>query len=161
MREKATDIATSIVLLMDWIEDRARLYCYNVQDAQDLAQDTICKALEASHLYETGKAVKPWLCAIMQNTYLTRKKRGEIWAFWDDAITYRLGAEMPDYETANALLQVLELSNNNKLIRCAVMYAEGYSYAEIAKKQGILEGTVKSRIRSARQQLKQRFALWN
>ena len=62
------DFEKEIALLYPWIVKVARKYCWSIQDAEDLANDTVYKALLNKDKFESGRPLKPWCEVIMQPT---------------------------------------------------------------------------------------------
>lgn len=77
------DFEKEIALLYPWIVKVARKYCWSIQDAEDLANDTVYKALLNKDKFESGRPLKPWCEVIMQNTYITNYNRKSIIRFVD------------------------------------------------------------------------------
>src|SRR5256885_9928009 len=53
--------------------------------ADDLEQDCIERALSRCHLYEQGTNLRAWLCTIMRNIAITQMRRG---AFQERSLSY-------------------------------------------------------------------------
>ena len=62
-----------LIEVYEWVKKLARRYCDNIQDAEDLASDTMLKLAQSE--YDESKAIKPYCKAIMQNTYITQYNR--------------------------------------------------------------------------------------
>ena len=69
------DIGELVVRHVDWIRRQARFYYTNEEDADDLASETIYKCLNQGRLFDPGRNFKPWIVAIMSNTYITQYNR--------------------------------------------------------------------------------------
>lgn len=140
-----------------WILGLARKYCRNTMDAEDLAEETIYKILSNKRKFDSSKSFRPWCSVIMLNTYIT--------AYNHDLLIRFDSEEKADYvhsyfdaenETLkNELYGIIEKCRCKSCsVDCAIMYAEGYSYEEIAKKMNIPAGTVRSRISYAREMIR-------
>jgi RNA polymerase sigma factor (sigma-70 family) len=132
----------------------------NVEDAEDLLQDTMLKALRYKDYFQDGTNFKGWLYTIMRNIFLNNCKKQQL----GRSIFH--GAELNDSMqlSAQADNNILR-SIHHKDIQEAVsglkdelrvpfqMAFEGYQYDEIASKMGVPTGTIKSRIFNARKSL--------
>lgn len=148
--------------------DRLKPYAINFtkdgEDAKDLLQETIYRALTYREKFNEGTNIQAWLFTIMRNTFINRYRRRarEKKIFQPDPggfLEYRSPA------TAN----LAESRLGAKEIQAAVhrlpencqipfrLYFEGYQYQEIADIMDIALGTIKSRIHLARKLLKERI----
>lgn len=139
-------------------------YTKNWDDAEDLIQDTLLKALRYKDHFEEGTNFKGWIFTIMRNIFINGYKRKKL--------------QMALLETAKTegALNYNRISENNistemnaEEIRKAIagltkeykqpfqMYLDGFHYEEIAAEMNIPIGTVKSRIFHARQKLSQQL----
>lgn len=134
--------------------------CGNLQDAEDLAQETILAAL----LYEAkGKHIKdirPWLVSVMNRKYcdmLRRRYRRPFVSIGDDFdIACECSfpddfAEMDEAQQVRREIAFLAAAYREVMVR---YYMEGQSVAEIAAALEIPEGTVKSRLSAGREHMK-------
>lgn len=145
-----------------WICSLARKYCRNIDDAEDLANDTVLKMLSNKDNYDSSKPLKPWCMVVMQNTYFTLYKRKALLDF--------VGMEnivepesffnpMNDLYYNNLCSILKKYVERHKSVICVLFYAYGYSYEEISILQKIPIGTVRSRINSGRKILKNALLL--
>lgn len=118
-------------------------------DAEDLAGETILKMLQNRHSYDDSKPFKPWCSVIMLNTYITAYNHDSLIRF-DDEDKAKDQISVLDTECQVRLSEVLGIIDDCRVkscsIDCVLMYANGYSYAEIAFSMSIPVGTVRSRI---------------
>jgi RNA polymerase sigma factor (sigma-70 family) len=132
----------------------------NVEDAEDLIQDTFLKALKYKDRFEDGTNFKGWLYTIMRNIFLNNCKKQQlgrnIFGPSADSIQYELGshAENNIYRTINETdIRVAIETLRPDLKKPFQMAYEGYQYEEIASDMGVPTGTIKSRIFNARKRL--------
>lgn len=131
-------------------------------DAKDLLQNTLLKALDNYETYKESGNFKGWLYGIMKNTYINDYKKLNA-----HGIPGRLNAELPYAElmmSASVNLcerRFLGYDIKRALMNIDSLYAvpfichfEGYKYEEIADMLCVPIGTVKRRIHTARTQLK-------
>lgn len=134
----------------------------DVEDAKDLLQNTLLKALDNYETYKEGGNFRGWLYGIMKNTYINDYKKLNARRILD-----RLNAEIPCVELLMSPSvnlcerRFLGYDIKRALMNIDSLYAvpfvchfEGYKYDEIADMLCVPIGTVKRRIHTARTQLK-------
>lgn len=143
------DFEKELAAIYPWILRIARNYCCSIQEAEDLAGDTIYKVLSNKNRFETGRPLKPWCEVIMINTFITSYNRKSLVRFVD----YEQAIEHPSYTNTSDTLSFKELvtiirkcASKSCNIECVIYYAKGYSYDEISEILHIPVGTVRSRI---------------
>ncbi len=135
----------------------------DVDDAKDLVQETVLKALSNREKFVAGTNLKAWLYTIMRNTFINNynkitKRSSKVdsteylqFSNSDESyITHNNGIAtfvMNDIKTA-----IANLSSDHRVP--FMMYYVGFKYVEIADKLQIPIGTVKNRIHIARKELK-------
>lgn len=144
---------------------------HNVSDAQDLAQNTVVKALRFHAKFQEGTYIKAWLLTILRNTFINeyrRKVRRP--TFVELSGTEQAADTAPDPElrydptdhTSNSLLELLDDEVRRAIetlpgdFRDAVIMAdlEDLSYKEIAEAMKCPLGTVMSRLYRGRKLLR-------
>jgi len=133
----------------------------NVEDAADLCQETLLRALLNRQKYSLDVNIKGWLYTIMRNTFINNYRRSK-----------RI-VRLPEAGVAEALFEAAGLTARNEgyrrlqareiakaldtipgSLRLAFeLHYTGYKYAEIAELLGEPLGTIKSRIHFARRAL--------
>ena len=137
----------------------------NIEDAKDLIQETVYRALLNREKFSVETNLKAWLYTIMKNIFINNYRREvKRRAITDEAgnqyyINTLARTTGNEGEMRLALAELnLALSQIDANIRAPfVMYYEGYRYHEIAKELNIPLGTVKSRIFFARKELQRRI----
>lgn len=131
-------------------------YCLKLtlskEDAQDITQEAMSRAVEKIRLYDENKAAfSTWLITIAKNIWLTGVRRKRLFESYCNTL-----AVPEDYEN-----KIDNLFNNDDLIRAVnrlspklrapvvLKYNFDYSYEAIAKTLGVPVGTVKSRLSNA------------
>lgn len=124
-------------------------------DHEDLVQETIVRALNASGQFRPGTALKSWLFTIMRNAFCTRYKRGQRESIGlDDGQISRQSISAPqEWAIRSAELRRAICGLNAESRRTLLLVAFGTSYDDTARICGCEVGTVKSRVSRARQQL--------
>lgn len=144
-----------------------RHYAYqltrNVEDTNDLVQDTMLKALTYQDKFTDGTNLKGWLYTIMKNTFINNYRRMvKRNTFIDqtdndyylDSVSHSVKNDaekkfmMKDIDEAIAHLP-------ESLKKPFTMNSKGFKYHEIADILQIPIGTVKTRIFVARRQLRE------
>lgn len=144
---------------LPWIRGIARAFCRNRDDAEDLAGDTVLKVLLNADRYDAGKSFRLWVLVIMRNTFRSgRRHKGTVepfgelpdCSFPDDPSAYAIASE---YRSI-----AVECARSSVGVRCALLYAQGYSYNEIADMQDVSVNIVKSRIHHGRRLILRRLS---
>jgi RNA polymerase sigma-70 factor (ECF subfamily) len=125
----------------------------NIDQADDLVQEAITRALTSIHRFEPGTNMRAWLFTILRNQFHTayRKRRREV-EDPDGAMAGMLSTppeqhghlDLDDLRTA---LAKLPAHHREAII---LIGAEGLSYEEAAQVCGTHIGTIKSRMNRAR-----------
>lgn len=137
-------------------------FTHDAEDANDLVQDTMLKAITYYNKFKEGTNLKGWLYTIMKNTFINNYRRFvKISSF----VT-----KSEDISSANLVFSSTKNQGESKFIMDDIknaldklpqeyfvpftMYFEGHKYHEIAEHLTIPIGTVKTRIHVARKLLK-------
>lgn len=137
----------------------------NSEDAQDLIQDTLYKALNNREKFVDATNFRGWLLTIMRNIFINsynrHTKHNEIINEKKDTIlTNRLhikstneGESIMTEKIINREIETLQQEFRVPFER----HVEGYKYEEISEELHIPIGTVKSRIFMARKRLMEKL----
>ncbi len=133
----------------------------NKEDAKDLLQETMLKALTYKDQFVQYTNLKAWTYTIMKNTFINNYRRSvrQNTTFDNTKDLYLLNQNKdtsnisPD--TSYATLEINKVIDNldDEFRLPFKMHTEGYKYKEIAQKLGLKIGTVKSRIFFTRKKL--------
>ncbi len=133
----------------------------NKNDAKDLLQDTLMKAIIYKDQFVQETNLQAWTITIMKNTFINNYRRNlrENIAFDYTIDLYLLSQnkstinDVPDsvYSVKEISKVINSLEDNFRIL--FKMHLEGYKYKEIAHKLNLNIGTVKSRIFIARKKL--------
>lgn len=134
----------------------------DMEDAKDLLQETVMKAITNHDKFREGTNLKAWLFTIMKNIFINnyrrKKKKNTIIDSTDNLYYINSSAhDLPNY--GEMMLNMQDLNNAvNQLTpdykKPFMMHFEGYKYEEIAEEMEVPIGTIKSRIHLARKRLK-------
>jgi RNA polymerase sigma factor (sigma-70 family) len=141
-----------------------------MDDAKDLVQETMLKALTNREKFKTGTNIKAWLYTIMRNTFINNynkivKRSSNVdsseylqYLNTDDSfVTYNKGVSSFVKSDIDDAIQHLNEEHRTPFM----MYYVGYKYLEIAEKLKIPIGTVKNRIHIARKELKSALSIYS
>jgi len=133
----------------------------NDEEAKDLLQETLLKAISNKERFVEKTNLKAWLYTIMKNIFINNYRRNvKANTLLDSTkdlyfinIPQSNGATAPEsrYAEREIRARIAALSDEYKIP--FNMYFEGYKYKEIADYLDLPIGTVKSRIFLARRQL--------
>jgi len=141
----------------------------NLDDAKDLVQETMLKALTNRDKFKAGTNLKAWLYTIMRNTFINNYNKVTKRSSNVDSTEYLQYLNTDEnYVTQNKGTATFVMNDINKAIAALneehrtpfMMYYVGYKYLEIAEKLQIPIGTVKNRIHIARKELKQMLKVY-
>jgi RNA polymerase sigma factor (sigma-70 family) len=160
---------TMVTRQADSLKLYALRFTHDAEDANDLVQDTILKALCYCNKFKEGTNLKGWLYTIMKNTFINKYRR-----------FVKIGTvviQSEDIQYSNLMYSASNNQGESKFvlddIRIALeslsdeyyvpftMYFDGHKYHEIAEHLTIPIGTVKTRIHVARKLLKKSLHDYN
>lgn len=130
----------------------------NVEDAKDLYQETLLKAILNRDLFIDPSNLKAWVYTIMKNTFINYYRKNNRYNEYANHERdkkqsndfYNFTNEQPDsaysYKEVLANINMLESQYSEPLN----LYTQGFKYREIADMLHIPIGSVKSRIFNAR-----------
>ncbi|KAA5549327.1 RNA polymerase sigma factor [Adhaeribacter rhizoryzae] len=142
----------------------------DLDDAKDLIQETLMKALLNKEKFKAGTNLKAWLYTIMRNSFINNynkiTKRSTTLDNTDQ-ITFLNTDDR--FVAQNSATGSFAMNDINKAIEYLseeyrtpfMMYYTGFKYLEIADKLQIPIGTVKNRIHIARKELKEMLRVYN
>ena len=137
-------------LLLDnlqWIDSIARTFCRNRLDAEDLAGETILKVLVYADRYDPRRSFRLWVFVIMRNTFRVRIRHAGVVDTFDTLPDTTATIDSCTLSAVRESLGLIEqYAKASVAVKAACLYAEGYSYREIADMQGVCVNIVKSRI---------------
>jgi len=145
------------------MESKLKYFAYsltaNNEEAKDLLQETMLKALSNKDKFTDPRNFNSWTYTIMRNTFINTYRRGVktniIFKQTEDNenLSHKQHAISPDLEYSYNEIRnkIDDLQEDFKVP--FLMFTEGFKYKEIAEELNIPIGTVKSKIFFARQKL--------
>ncbi|NJO03380.1 MAG: sigma-70 family RNA polymerase sigma factor [Bacteroidia bacterium] len=145
---------------LDFLKTQAFRLARNEQDAQDLAQDVVLKALENLDKFQSGTNLRGWLYVILRNAFINSTRRSKICQIncHPDLSTLAcpaLRAESrayAEFERKEVERAIESLASKFRIPFS--LHFQGYKYEEIAEQLQLPIGTLKNRIHRDRVQLK-------
>jgi RNA polymerase sigma-70 factor (ECF subfamily) len=134
----------------------ARTLCHDAEQAEDLAQEALLKAWQCRAQFQTGTNLRAWLATILRNRFYSLGRRRKWQAEYDQEIIERTLMAPDDPEATVELEDVrraLSMLPDFQREALILVGAGGMSYDEVAQIAGCPLGTVKSRVRRARDEL--------
>lgn len=137
----------------------------NLEDARDLIQETVYKAISNKDKFKDGTNIKAWMYTIMKNIFINNyrksKKKNTVIDSTDNLFYINSAAhELPnggedELNVEDIQKEVDELKDDYRVP--FLMHFKGFKYEEIAEELSLPIGTVKSRIHLARKDLKKKL----
>ena len=139
------------------------------EEAGDLTQDTMLRALLNADKFQSGTNIKAWLYTIMRNIFINKYRRAMKSGIFNDPTDdqYFINSSSiinRNEGEANLIMKDVEQAMsglNDKLKTPFLMSFNGYKYEEIATKLQVPLGTVKVRIHNARKELMRKLKSYN
>lgn len=157
----ATDFDKLVVLHSDFLKPYAVSLTKDHEDAKDLFQETMVRALINREKYQFGTNLKAWLYTIMRNVFINNYRRNKKFQKVDsntstDVYMYTVNKTARNEGWSN--IQIHEIKNAIDrlpgIFRLSFeLHYTGYKYQEIADLLKEPLGTIKSRIHFARKML--------
>ncbi|RWX79342.1 sigma-70 family RNA polymerase sigma factor [Neorhizobium lilium] len=149
-------LEAELIELMPALRKFARRFYSSSTDIDDLVQETLLKALSNIDRFEEGTRLKSWMFTIMRNSFCTRfglAKREHVG--FDDALARRSVVQPHQEWSVRGHELEAAISNLPERYRTAIdlIFIQGVSYEEAAKRCDCPVGTVKSRVNRAREKI--------
>ncbi len=158
------EFGNMLVTNSDFLKPFAITLTRDPEEAKDLFQETLFRALANKDKYNGGTNIRAWLYTIMRNIFINNYRR----KVKQNLITYKAPEDMPDIRATGPSI---ESELNSKQITSLIhklpeifrfpfmLYFDGFRYHEIADIMKEPLGTIKSRIHFARKMLKSEIEL--
>jgi RNA polymerase sigma-70 factor (ECF subfamily) len=127
----------------------------NADDAEDLVQETLTKAIAAAHTWRPDSDLRPWLFRILHNTHVSnlrrQRVRSEAAADLPDPVAPESQHKQIELQQVLDALEEIPEAQRRPIILVAL---EDMSYAEAAKTLDLPLGTFMSRLGRGREALR-------
>lgn len=152
------DVFSSLVAKQSrFLKPHAMKYTRDEDDAKDLIQDTLLRALLNYDNFREDTNLRGWLFVIMKNLFVNKYRKNRIKTTSLDSVeANQLPSDITadsqlNIENINAMIHTLPSQHQKPLL----MYVEGYKYEEITQALYSPLGTAKNRIFLARKKLRE------
>ncbi|TAE46520.1 MAG: RNA polymerase sigma factor [Bacteroidetes bacterium] len=161
----APEFNTAVVSMYKSLKPIAFKLTRDSEEANDLMQETLLKAIANQDKFTDGTNLKAWLYTIMKNTFITNYHRLVKRKTFIDTTDNLHFINSTTHVTDNAAGGKMAMDEISDAIRNLsyeyktpfMMHFKGYKYFEIADILDIPIGTVKNRIHIARKELKSKL----
>lgn len=152
-------IESLLIRNLSWMKGISRTFCRNRMDAEDLVGDTILKVLLYADRYDATQSFRLWVLVIMRNTFRSSRRHAGIVEAYDHLPDFQTEGNPSSHSIAREYMRIInECAESSIGVRCALLYAKGYSYNEIADMQDVSVNIVKSRIHHGRRLMLRRLS---
>lgn len=149
-----------LIGLEDYLVAFAFKYTKNEDDAKDLTQETIFKALRYKDKFTPNTNFKAWMFTIMKNIFINQyRRRTKTKMIFDNTDNdYLINSKPEQNIDPSSKIQYDQIIKAINLLdegyrKPFMMHTEGFKYKEISDEMHLPIGTVKSRIFLARKKL--------
>ena len=156
MTPEEQQFRAELVSLLPRLRRFGRAITRHREDADDLVQIAVERALLRREQLQPGTQMLSWMFKIMNNAWIdevrSRSRREKIFA--PEESGEHIGVSpMDDHLNALAVRSAIDRLNDEQRIAVGLVLVEGLPYKEAAEVLGVPIGTVTSRIARAREQL--------
>jgi RNA polymerase sigma factor (sigma-70 family) len=147
---------TQIAALLPRLRRFARTITFNREDADDLVQIAVERALNRSDQWEVGTRLDSWIFRIMKNAWIdevrTRIRRDKVFAPEQEG--EHVGDDYAEaHQQRMAIQKAISLLSEDHRIVIGLVLVDGLPYKEAAEVLEIPMGTLTSRLARAREAL--------
>jgi len=151
-------LASEIAALLPRMRRFARSLTYHREDADDLVQIAMERALGRSEQYTPGTRLDSWLFRIIKNAWIdevrSRARRDELFA--PEEAGEQVGDDFAQaYQQRLAIQKAVSLLSEEHRLVVGLVLVDGLGYKEAAEVLEIPVGTLTSRLARARDALQQ------
>jgi RNA polymerase sigma-70 factor (ECF subfamily) len=158
MTEPSADVRHQIAALLPRLRRFGRVLARTPEDADDLVQAAVEKALGRTDQWTPGTRLDSWMFRIMQNAWIdevrSRQRRGETFVPQEEAEHVGVSTVDAQVDAIAVRKAVAQLTDEHRAV-VALVLVEGLSYQEAADVLAIPVGTVTSRLARAREALQE------
>lgn len=152
----ATSLPTQIAALLPRLRRFARTITFNREDADDLVQIAVERALNRSDQWEAGTRLDSWIFRIMKNAWIdevrSRMRRDAVFA--PEEAGEHVGDDFAEaHQQRMAIQKAISLLSEDHRIVIGLVLVDGLPYKEAAEVLEVPMGTLTSRLARAREAL--------
>jgi RNA polymerase sigma-70 factor (ECF subfamily) len=152
----ADEVRSQLGELLPRLRRFARVITRNVQDADDLVQSAVEKALARAEQWRPGSRMDSWMFGIMKNAWIdeirARRRRERVHA--PEAAGLAVGDRSAESrDIALSVQAAMARLPEDQRLAVALVLIEGLSYKDAAETLGIPIGTLTSRLARGREAL--------
>ena len=156
MAESSRNVRDQLAALLPRLRRFGRTLARNREDADDLVQIALERALMRIEQWQPGTRLDSWMFRIMQNAWIdevrARERRGQ--TFVAEEQGENVGTSTADAQIdAIAVRRAVAQLNDDQRAVVALVLVEGLPYREAADVLGVPIGTLTSRLARARETL--------
>ena len=156
MTSTATPLPTQIAALLPRLRRFARTITFNLEDADDLVQIAVERALNRSEQWEAGTRLDSWIFRIMKNAWIdevrSRIRRDAVFAP-EEAGEHVGNDDAEAHQQRMAIQKAISLLSEDHRIVIGLVLVDGLPYKEAAEVLEVPMGTLTSRLARAREAL--------
>lgn len=152
----ATPLPAQIAALLPRLRRFARTITFNREDADDLVQVAVERALNRSEQWEAGTRLDSWIFRIMKNAWIdevrSRIRRDAVFA--PEEAGEHVGDDYAEaHQQRMAIQKAISLLSEDHRIVIGLVLVDGMAYKEAAEVLEVPMGTLTSRLARAREAL--------
>lgn len=156
MTSTATPLPTQIAALLPRLRRFARTVTFNREDADDLVQIAVERALNRGAQWEAGTRLDSWIFRIMKNAWIdevrSRIRRDAVFA--PEEAGEHVGDDYAEaHQQRMAIQKAISLLSEDHRIVIGLVLVDGLPYKEAAQVLEVPMGTLTSRLARAREAL--------
>lgn len=130
----------------------------DADQAEDLVQDSLVRAIAAAPTWRPGHDLRPWLLSILHNAHVSRRRRQQVEAATARELVLSAPSATPAgqldrVQLGQTMAALMGLPEEQREVLVLVAL-EGLSYKDVAEILGLPLGTVMSRLGRARAALR-------
>ncbi|AZQ43220.1 RNA polymerase sigma factor [Nonlabens ponticola] len=137
-------------------------YAPNAQEAQDVLQDSFITIFDKIKQFKSKGSLEGWCKRIAINTALQRYRGKKVYQLENEGAIPETGVEVEEPEDISLqdMLQMIQQLPERYRMVFSLYTLDGYGHKEIASMMGITEGTSKSNLSRAKQNLQEMILQW-
>jgi RNA polymerase sigma factor (sigma-70 family) len=156
MSESSQNVQVALATLLPRLRRFGRALARHREDADDLVQIALERALTRTDQWQPGTRLDSWMFRIMQNAWIdetrARERRGQTFVAEEEG--EHVGVSTTDAQIdAIAVRKAVAQLNDDQRAVVGLVLVEGLPYKEAADVLGVPIGTVTSRLARAREAL--------